>query len=106
MEWILLNQIRNVSLATEIPSTYYATAWLVSGKLKIAEVLSAWRAPNPQKEQISMILSIIAGDIKLNQGTRFQCCLSKKHCKTSNKNIQCGDCEMRFHTTCGKPEYK
>ena len=41
MEWTLLNQISNVAMATEIPSTFYATVWIVSEELEIAEVLRA-----------------------------------------------------------------
>ena len=47
-------------------------------------------------------LLILAGDIEMNPGPRFQCRLCKKYCKASDKVIGCEDCEKRFHASCAK----
>ena len=45
-------------------------------------------------------LLILAGDIEMNPGPRFQCRLCKKYCKASDKVVECEDCEKRFHASC------
>ena len=57
MEWILLDQTRNVGLVTNIPTAEYLNAWQVLGNLEIAEVLRGYVASNPQREQICLFLS-------------------------------------------------
>ena len=47
-------------------------------------------------------LLILAGDIEMNPGPRFQCRLCKKYCKASDKVVECEDCEKRFHASCAK----
>ena len=79
MEWILLVQTRNVGLVTDIPT---------------AEYLSASKGIN------LFILIILAGDIEMNPGPRFQCGLCKKYCKASDRLLECEECEKRFHASC------
>ena len=47
-------------------------------------------------------LLILAGDIEMSPGPRFQCRFCKKYCKASDKVIECEDCEKRFHASCSK----
>ena len=47
-------------------------------------------------------LLILAGDIEMNPGPRFQCRLCKKYCKASDKVVECEDCEKCFHASCAK----
>ena len=46
------------------------------------------------------ILIILAGDIEMNPGPRFQCGLCKKYCKASDRLLECEECEKRFHASC------
>ena len=46
------------------------------------------------------ILIILAGDIEMNPGSRFQCGLCKKYCKASDRLLECEECEKRFHASC------
>ena len=96
MEWILLVQTRNVGLVTNISTAEYDSAWQVLGNLEIAEVLRDYVASNPQREQII----ILAGDIEMNPGPRFQCGLCKKYCKASDSLLECEECEKIFHASC------
>ena len=45
---------------------------------------------------------MLAGDIEMNPGPRFQCRRCKKYCKTSDKAVECEDCKKRFHATCSE----
>ena len=45
---------------------------------------------------------MLAGDIEMNPGPRFQCRLCKKYCKTSDKVVECEDCKKRFQATCSE----
>ena len=36
----------------------------------------------------------------MNPGPRFQCGLCKKYCKASDRLLECGECEKRFHASC------
>ena len=58
-------------------------------------------ASNPQREKM-FILIILAGDIEMNPGPRFQCRLCKKYCKASDKVVECEDCEKLFHASCAR----
>ena len=90
MEWILLVQTRNVGLVTNIPTAEY----LVLGNLmasirklgnrRSSEGLCSFK---PSKETNSFILIILAGDIEMNPGPRFQCGLCKKYCKASEDSL-------------------
>ena len=54
-----------------------------------------------------LILIVLAGDIEMNPGPRFQCRLCKKYCKAADQVVECADCEKRFHASCanlGKEE--
>ena len=54
-----------------------------------------------------LILIVLAGDIEMNPGPRFQCRLCKKYCKAAGQVVECADCEKRFHASCanlGKEE--
>ena len=44
-------------------------------------------------------LIILAGDIEMNPGPRFQCRTCKKYCKAAEKAVKCEDCEKRFHAS-------
>ena len=46
------------------------------------------------------ILIILAGDIEMNPGPRFQCGLCKNYCKASDRLLECEECEKRFHASC------
>ena len=109
----------------------YATAWLVSGKLvscpskgcaicislkgkyqrylrwrrlKIGDRMSSegMKNFNPSKRIHLIILIILAGDIDLKAGPRFQCRLCNKYYKASDKIIECGHFRKRFHAACTK----
>ena len=70
-------------------------------KLGNRSVLRDYVASNPQRKQI--ILIILAGDIEMNPGPRFQCGLCKKYCKASDRLLDCEECEKRFHASCSNP---
>ena len=54
----------------------------------------------PSKGTHLFILIILAGDIEMNPGPRFQCGLCKKYCKASDRLLECEECEKRFHASC------
>ena len=58
------------------------------------------RSFNPSKGTNLLILIILAGDIEMNPGPRFQCRTCKKYCKAAEKAVKCEDCEKRFHASC------
>ena len=58
------------------------------------------RSFNPSKGTNLLVLLIVAGDIEMNPGPRFQCRTCKKYCKSAEKAVKCGDCENRFHASC------
>ena len=58
------------------------------------------RSFNPQRDKF--VLIILAGDIVMNPGPRFQCGVCKKYCKASDILLECEGCEKRFHTSCSK----
>ena len=58
------------------------------------------RSFKPPKETNLFILIILAGDIEMNPGPRFQCGLCKKYCKASDRLLDCEECEKRFHASC------
>ena len=58
------------------------------------------RSFNPSQGTNLMILIILAGDIEMNPGPRFQCRTCKKYCKAAEKAVKCEDCEKRFHASC------
>ena len=51
------------------------------------------RSFKPSKGTNLFILIILAGDIEMNPGPRFQCGLCKK---ASDRLIECEECEKRF----------
>ena len=55
---------------------------------------------NPSQGTNLLILIILAGDIEMNPGPRFQCRTCKKYCKAAEKAVKCEDCEKRFHASC------
>ena len=52
------------------------------------------------KETNLFVLIILAGDIEINPGPRFQGGLCKKYCKASDRLLECEECEKRFHASC------
>ena len=61
------------------------------------------RSFKPSKRTLFFILIILAGDIEMNPGPRFQCGLcTKKHYKGWDRLLGCGECEKRFHASCSK----
>ena len=58
------------------------------------------RSFNPSQGTNVLILIILAGDIEMNPGPRFQCRTCKKYCKAAEKAVKCEDCEKRFHASC------
>ena len=58
------------------------------------------RSFKPTKGTNLFILIILAGDIEMNPGPRFQCGLCKKYCKASDRLLECEECEKRFHASC------
>ena len=58
------------------------------------------RSFKPSKGTNLFILIILAGDVEMNPGPRFQCGLCKKYCKASDRFIECEECEKRFHASC------
>ena len=58
------------------------------------------RSFKPSKGTDLFILFILAGDIEMNPGPRFQCGLCKKYCKASDRLIECEECEKLFHASC------
>ena len=55
------------------------------------------RSFKPSKGTNLFILIILAGDMEINPGPRFQCGLCKKYCKASDRLLECKECEKRFH---------
>ena len=51
------------------------------------------RSFKPSKGTNLFILIILAGDIEMNPGLRFQCGLCKKYCKASDRLLECEECE-------------
>ena len=51
------------------------------------------RSLKPSKETNLFIFIILAGDIEMNPGPRFQCGLRKKYCKASVRLLECEECE-------------
>ena len=90
---------RNVGLVTNIPTAEYLSAWQVLGNLEIAGS-EGLRSFKPSKGTNLFILIILAGDIEMNPGPRFQCGLCKKYCKASDRPLECEECEKRFHASC------
>ena len=58
------------------------------------------RSFKPSKGTNLIILIILAGDIEMIPGPRFQCGLCKKYCKASDRLLECEECEKRFHASC------
>ena len=67
------------------------------------------RSFKPSKGTNLFILIILAVDIEMNPGARFQCGLCKKYCKASDRLLECEECEktlprfmrkIRFHASC------
>ena len=58
------------------------------------------RSFKPSKGTNLFILNILAGDIEISPGPRFQCGLCKKYCKASDRLLECEECEKRFHASC------
>ena len=50
------------------------------------------RSFNPSNGTNLITLLILAGDIEMNPGPRFQYRLCKEYCKASDKVIECEDC--------------
>ena len=61
------------------------------------------RSFKPSKGTNLFILIILAGDIEINPGPRFQCGLCNKYCKASDRLLECKECEKRFHASCSNP---
>ena len=57
------------------------------------------RSVKPSKVTNLFILIILAGDIGMNPGPRFQCGLCKKYCKALDRLLECEECEKRFHAS-------
>ena len=58
------------------------------------------RSCKPSKGTNLFILTILAEDIEMNPGPRFQCGLCKTYCKASDRLLECEECEKRFHASC------
>ena len=58
------------------------------------------RSFKPSKGTNLFILIILARDIEMNLGPRFQCGLCRKYCKASDRLLECEECEKRFHASC------
>ena len=58
------------------------------------------RSFKPSKGTNLFILIILAGDIEMNPGPRFQCGLCKKYCNRHRILFECEECEKRFHASC------
>ena len=102
MEWILLAQTRNVGLLTKVPIAEYLSAWQVFRKLGNRRSSEGLRSFKPTKGTNLFIIIILAGDVEMNSGPRFQCDLCKKYCKASDRLLECEECEKRFHASCSK----
>ena len=77
-------------------------AYICTRKLENRRSSEGLRSFKPSNGTNLIILLILAGDIEMNTGPRFQCRLCKKYCKASDKVVKCEDCEKRFHTSCTK----
>ena len=69
------------------------------GNWKSSEGLSFFR---PSHGTNLAIMLVLAGDIEVNPGPRFQCGVCKKYCKASDRIVECEDCKKRFHASCSK----
>ena len=45
---------------------------------------------------------MLAGDIEMYPGPRYQCRRCRKYCKTLDTVVECEDCKKRFHATCSE----
>ena len=57
------------------------------------------RSFKPSKGTNLFILIILAWDIEMNPGPRFQCGLCKRYCKASDRRLECEECETCFHAS-------
>ena len=87
-------------MVTDIPTAEYLSAWQVTWKLGNRRSSEGLRSFKPSKGTNLFILIILAGDIEMNPGPRFQCGLCKKYCKASDRLLECEECEKRFHASC------
>ena len=69
------------------------------GNRKSSEGLRSFKPSNGTN---LITLFILAGDIEMNQGPKFQWRLCEKYCKASDKVVECEDCEKRFHISSAK----
>ena len=99
MEWILLVQTRNVGLVRHSHSRVSQCLASIRklGNRRSSEGLRSFK---PWKGTNLFILIILAGDIEMNPGPRFQCGLCKNYCKASDRLLECEKCEKRFHASC------
>ena len=51
-----------------------------------------------------LVVLILAGDIETNPGPMHHCGFCKKYGKSSEKWVQCGDCEKCFYISCSKTD--
>ena len=98
MEWILLAQTRNVGLVTSHSRVSQCLASIRKlGNRRSSEGLRSFK---PSMGTKLFILIILAGDIEMNLGPRFQCGLCEKYCKASDRLLECEECEKCFHASC------
>ena len=79
--------------------TEYLSVWHILRNRRSSEGLRSFKPSNGTN---LITLLIMAGDIEMNTGPKFQCRLCKKYCKASDKGVECEDCQKRFHASCAK----
>ena len=53
----------------------------------------------PSRGTNLLVLIILAGDIEMNPGPRYQCRQCKKYCKATDKVVKCQECSKCFHVS-------
>ena len=104
MEWNILTLTRNVKFVTKLSPTEYLSVWHIHRKLGNHRSSEGLRSFKPSNGTNLITLLILAGDIEMTPGPRFQCRLCKYYCKASDKVVECEDCEKGFHASCAKLE--
>ena len=55
------------------------------------------RSFEPSRGTNLLVLIILAGDIEMNPGLRYQCRQCIKYCKATDKVVKCQECSKCFH---------
>ena len=83
-----------------LPGSFISHFLAYSRKLGIRRSSEGLRSFKPSRGTHLLVLIILAGDIEINPGPRFQCRQCKKYCKATDKVVKCQECSKCFHVSC------